>query len=80
MQNKSYKVLKDNLITVEESAIAYQTNFTKTPESLDLSSNIPFRGTQEEWWERFQFIEKGSFFPASEVHQRIAQWLDNQKK
>jgi len=80
MQNKSYKVLNDNQITVEESAIAYQTSFTKTPDSFKLSSNIPFHGTQEEWWERFHYIEKGTFCSVSEVHQRISQWLDNQKK
>ena len=42
--------------------------------------NIPFHGTQEEWWEHFHRIEEGPFFPVSEVHQRISKWLENQKK
>jgi len=28
-------------------------------------------------WEYFHNIEEGVFYPASETHQRISQWLDN---
>ncbi|MDR1918875.1 MAG: hypothetical protein LBQ65_04420 [Tannerellaceae bacterium] len=40
--------------------------------------NVPFVGTQEEWWEHFHRIEEGAFTPVSELHQRVSQWLDNQ--
>ena len=66
MPNKLYKMSENEPITVTE--ISYQ----------DWNPNIPFHGTQEEWWEHFHQIEQGRFNPVSETHQRISQWL-NQK-
>lgn len=40
----------------------------------------PFHGTQEEWWEHFREIEKGEFTPVKEAHERVSQWLKEQKK
>ncbi|MDR2497574.1 MAG: hypothetical protein LBD21_10665 [Tannerellaceae bacterium] len=39
----------------------------------------PFHGTQEEWWDHFHEIEKGTFYPAEETFQRVQQWLENRK-
>ena len=81
MSNKSYKIPKDAPNTVSEPATAYQRQsaIAKTPSSNDWNPNVPFRGTQEEWWEHFHRIEEGEFYPVSEAHKRISQWLDNQK-
>jgi len=44
------------------------------------SPNVPFNGTQKEWWDYFHGIEESCFSSISESHQRVSQWLDNQKK
>jgi len=80
MSNKSYKIPKDMPKTVCEPATAYQ----RRPSSSELSysddwnPNVPFHGTQEEWLDHFHRIEQGPFYPVSEVHKRISQWIDNQ--
>jgi len=81
LDNKPYKIPKDTPKTVCEPATAYQ----RRPATAGISSfnqwdpNVPFCGTQEEWWEHFHRIEEGPFYPVSEVHKRISQWLENQK-
>jgi len=69
------------LNTVSESATAYQLRpATAKISSIDeWNPNVPFHGTQEEWWDHFHQIEEEYFCPVSEVHKRISQWLDNQK-
>jgi len=57
--------------------VAYRTNVSS---SNDWNPNVPFHGTQEEWWENIHNIEAGDFYPVSETHQRVSQWLYNQKK
>ena len=79
--SKPYKIPKDASKTVCEPATAYQ----RQPATAGISSsnqwnpNVPFCGTQEEWWEHFHRIEEGPFSPVSETHKRISQWLENQK-
>jgi len=71
MQNELYKY--------QENAMDCET-IDLEKSSLDhWNPNVPFIGTQEEWWEHFHQIENGKFYPVSEVHQRISQWLDNQR-
>jgi hypothetical protein len=77
MSTKSYHIPEDAPASVVEPAAAYRT---ETLSSNDWNPNVPFHGTQEEWWEHFHRIEEGPFYPVSEVHQRISQWLYNQKK
>ena len=80
MKNKPYKIPEDTQTTVNEPAVAYRRNIAGTSSSNDWDPNIPFHGTQEEWWEHFHRIEEGAFYPVSEVNQRISKWLDNQKR
>ena len=79
MPKKSYNIQKNAPITAAEPAVAYQTTNSEVSTSNNWNPNVPFHGTQEEWWEHFHRIEEGPFYPASEVHQRISQWLGNQK-
>ena len=81
MVSKPYKTPKSKLLTVNEPATAYQRRPTtaEIASSKQWNPNVPFHGTQEEWWEHFHQIEEGEFYPVLEVHKRISQWLDNQK-
>ena len=79
MPRKSYKTQKNVSMAVNEPAVGYETMAPKVSSANDWNPNIPFHGTQEEWWAHFHQIERGEFYPVSEVHQRISQWLDNQK-
>ena len=76
MQDKSYPIPVNTITSVGEPVVAYQKD-----SSFDhWNPNVPFNGTQEEWWEHFHCIENSQFYPVSEIHQRISLWLDNQKK
>jgi len=66
-------------VTVGEPVTMYEKAGTTLSSSNEWNPNVPFAGTQEEWWEHFHKIEEGNFYPVSEVHKRISQWLDNQK-
>ena len=77
---KPYKQPKSESILVNDPAAVYQTAASETASFDSWNPNVPFHGTQEEWWEHFHQIEEGHFYPVSEVHQRIAQWLDNQER
>jgi len=81
MQAKPYKIPKNTSQAVSEPAVAYQLR--PAPAEISLSNkwnpNVPFHGAQEEWWKHFHQIEEGPFYPVSEVHKRVSQWLDNQE-
>ena len=67
MQNKPYKK--------PETETVYSVNPTDTASADTWNPNVPFHGTQEEWWEHFHNIEEGTFHPVEEIFQRIEQWL-----
>ena len=74
MSNKTYKLPEDKPITANESAIAYQTRTVETSFSDKWNPNVPFHGTQEEWWEHFHTIEKGKFTPLEEANKEFEEW------
>jgi hypothetical protein len=74
MPDKPYKISEEKPLTVEESAIAYKAKIAETPVLDSWNPNVPFHGTQAEWWEHFHNIEKGEFSPASDAHKRISQY------
>jgi hypothetical protein len=79
---KQYKQSDHKPTTVEEPAVAYhrmESTDQKVSSTVDWNPNRPVHATQEEWWEHIHQIEEGEFYPISEVHQHISQWLDNQK-
>ncbi|MDR3269177.1 MAG: hypothetical protein LBT83_08950 [Tannerella sp.] len=80
MPNKPYITKDPAPLTVSEPAVAYESASAETSSSDRWNPNVPFHGTQEEWWDHFHQIEQGSFYPVSEVHQRILQWIDTQEK
>jgi hypothetical protein len=77
MPRKSYKIRDNAPMIAGEPVAAYQKTAVETPLSDSWNPNVPFHGTQDEWWEHFHRIEEGEFYSISEIHQRILQWLDN---
>jgi hypothetical protein len=55
---------------VLESSVLTDTNFKWNP-------NVPFIGTQEEWWEHFHEIEEGNFMPWEEHQKKFKEWKKN---
>jgi hypothetical protein len=76
MPDKTYKA-KDNLPeTVSEPAETYRSINAGTSSSDDdtWNPNVPFCGTQEEWWEHFHRIEEGEFYTLEEADEEFEAW------
>ena len=82
MQKKTYKSKEKKRDTASEPIMDYQKDSTETARKWD--PNVPFHGTQEEWWEHFYEIEKGEFIPWEEAKKEFEAWkkdyLANQLK
>jgi hypothetical protein len=75
MPNKPYKTEDNAPMTVGEPAVAYQGASAKVSSSDDdWDPNIPFYGTQEEWWEHFHRIEEGPFYTLEEADEEFEIW------
>ena len=64
MQNKPYK----------NPGTAYSVNTTDTASADTWNPNVPFHGTQEEWWEHFHRIEEGTFYTIEEADEEFETW------
>jgi len=82
MSKKIYKQTDQTSLSANELVAQYYRTpaIEKVPVSKDWNPNVPFVGTQEEWWEHFHGIEEETFIPVSEIHQNIFQWMSSQKK
>ena len=76
MSNKPYKIPKDTPMTVGEPAVDYrhQAVSAETLSSNEWNPNVPFHGTQEEWWEHFHRIEEGEFMTIEEADREFELW------
>ena len=74
MQNKSNKLPKNAPMTVSEPAVAYRRNIVESSFSGNWNPNVPFQGTQEEWWEHFHRIEEGEFMTIEEADKEFEIW------
>jgi len=76
MSDKLYKIPENTLKTIHEPVTAYQNR----PVTAEISSsdrwnpNVPFHGTQEEWWEHFHRIEEGNFETWEEHQKKFYAW------
>jgi hypothetical protein len=52
---------------VLENSVLTDTNFKWNP-------NVPFIGTQDEWWEHFHEIEEGEFMTLDELDSKMETW------
>jgi len=76
MLTKSYNIAENNPMTVAEPAVAYGIT-SEISSSKKWNPNVPFHGTQEEWWEHFHHIEKGNFTPLEEANREFEIWKKN---
>ena len=80
MPKKTLNIPEESPQIVSEPAVAYRRDVAHNVSTQNQwNPNVPFHGTQEEWWEHFHRIEEGEFYPVFETHQRISKWLDTQK-
>lgn len=71
---RTYKIPKSKLSTVCEPAVAYRSATVEAVPYGEWNPNVPFHGTQEEWWEHFHRIEEGEFTPLEEANREFDAW------
>jgi hypothetical protein len=74
MLNKPYKIPDDTPGIVSEPVVAYRKAPAKTSAPDSWNPNVPFHGTQDEWWEHIHRIEEGKFYTAEEHKKRFEVW------
>jgi len=71
---KQYKTKNNATMVVSEPVVAYRTKTDTADSASDWNPNVPFCGTQEEWWEHFHRIEEGEFMTPKEYQKRFNVW------
>ena len=76
MPSKSYKTPKKTPLTANEPVMAYQLQpaTSKVLPSTKWNPNVPFHGTQDEWWDHFHRIEEGEFTSLEEADKEFEAW------
>jgi len=74
MSRKTYKTPENAPMTADEPAVVYRAKNSKTSSSNAWNPNVPFHGTQEEWWEHFHRIEEGHFTSLEEANREFDAW------
>ena len=74
MPKRSYKIQENAPMTVNEPAAVYKTAVSEVSSSDRWNPNVPFHGTQEEWWEHFHRIEEGEFMTLEEFDRKFEVW------
>ena len=77
MTTKSYINPDNKPATISEPAVAYETVSSDSSSVDDWNPNVPFHGTQEEWWEHFHRIEEGNFMTLEEFDRKFETWKTN---
>ena len=75
MPTKRYDILD------AEPAVAYlrrdpdvSGRNVRTDSNSSWNPNVPFHGTQDEWWEHFHRIEEGNFMTLEEFDHKFETW------
>ena len=71
---KQYKTKNNVPMVVSEPAVAYRPKANKVDSATNWNPNVPFCGTQEEWWEHFHRIEEGGFMTLEEFDRKFETW------
>ena len=73
MQTKSSHISENEPVVAGEPVAAYKIrDEISSPDRWN--PNVPFHGTQEEWWEHFHNIEKGNFMTIEEADKEFEIW------
>jgi len=73
MPIKTYKIPEETPMSVGDPAVAYRPA-PAISRSDEWNPNVPFIGTQEEWWEHFHNIEAGNYDTWEEHQNRFSAW------
>jgi hypothetical protein len=77
MQNNEYETSdKAQPDVVAEPVVAYRSeaDVSSVATSDGWNPNVPFHGTQDEWWEHFHKIEEGEFMSLEEYFKQFDAW------
>jgi hypothetical protein len=83
MSGKMYQVPENKPSVASEPAVAYSRDAARhistslndhVSTSEKWNPNVPFHGTQEEWWEHFHCIEEGEFETWEEHQRKFYAW------
>ena len=80
MPTKTYNIPEEAPMIAAEPAVMYAGRDVASRVSTNNNNwnpNVPFHGTQEEWWEHFHRIEKGNFTPLEEANKEFEIWKKN---
>jgi hypothetical protein len=74
MTKNIYEITEDKPLSVGDPVVAFNTNVYQRTDSDKWNPNVPFVGTQEEWWEHFHEIESGNFTPLEVANKEFETW------
>jgi len=77
MLRKSYNYQGNTSVSMNESMADCQKSGSKKSSSNSWDPNVPFVGTQEEWWKHFHQIETGEFMTIEEADKKFEVWKQN---
>ena len=77
MLKESYNYQGDTLVDIDEPVADCGRVASKKSASKAWNPNVPFVGTQEQWWEHFHEIEKGKFMTIEEADIKFEIWRRN---
>ena len=66
MLNKSHNISDPEMV--------YGMAVSEPSSTNEWNPNVPFHGTQEEWWEHFHQIEEGEFMTIEEADRKFEIW------
>ena len=74
MSSKPYQISENEPVIAAEPAVAYETIAPEISSCNEWNPNVPFHGTQEEWWEHIHKIEEGTFETWEEHQKKFYSW------
>lgn len=70
-KKKNYRTPENAPTAVNEPVVEYEAMTPKVSSHKEWNPNIPFHGTQEEWWAHFHQIEEGEFMTLEEFNRKF---------
>ena len=74
MVKKSYNIPENVPESIGEPVVAYRSIPVESSSLEHWNPNVPFHGTQEEWWAHFHRIEEGPFYTIEEADEEFEVW------